>query len=220
MKGEHLEFPELSDYYDGDMPTSEEMEAAREHLEECQGCSTEYTRLSDCIDHVKDYGESLCLDDDFSARTMAAYRKRRFTRRFMKAVPAAAAVMVLALGFTVFNVMPQNQPQTVVQEQSQTETETILALIRDSKGKINSVNSSYIEGEVPQVEFRDLRRKLGFRNVTYRTIKPGSRVATKPQTWRNLSPVGVNTNESSPVTYDVTASPASYEVVRFRVFLK
>jgi hypothetical protein len=217
MKDRHLEFQELSDLYDGELPSGEYKRALENHLLQCQLCTDEYQKLKACLGLVRDYGDSFTLDSSFSQKTLKGYKRFKWRKNFLRTGSAVAAAMIVAGGFALFNPFNTSYDETIAQKGEETKTEQVISLIRSSKGRIVSVDGRYIEGEIDEKSFKEMQNKLGFENVTYRKVSGNSQpVAVQ----NNLSPVSVNGGKSDGINYVMSASPTGEQKIRFKVKVK
>jgi hypothetical protein len=228
MKTGHLDFSAICDLYEGQYSTEEEAEKAREHIDSCAECSSEYDQLRRYMSLARDYRISLTLDDTFARQTMARYTRQRMRKRVFKAAPAAAAVFIAALTFTFFDMTAGKSPTSqapVAREEKKEPVDTassqksVVSIIRESQGRVLRITDDFIEGEVTLDEFSDLRRKLGFRTVTYRITSSTARTATAPsRSWRNVEPVSAGGASGIQYSYPSYEGSSSERTVRFRVF--
>ncbi len=228
MKTGHLDFSALCDLYEGQYSTEEEADKVREHIDSCPECSSEYDQLKRYMGLARDYRIALTLDDTFAGKTMARYTRQRMRKRVIKIAPAAAAIFIAALTFTFIDMTASKSPTSrapVAREEKRepvsdpSSQKSVVSIIREGQGRVLRITDDFIEGEVTLDEFSDLRRKLGFRTVTYRITNTSVRTATAPsRSWRNVEPVSAGGASGIQYSYPSYEGSSSERTVRFRVF--
>ncbi len=218
-----LDFSQLSDLFDDDISTVEEKEAMLNHIDLCPKCREEYDRLKHTMELCHEYstcGDLACRDLAFDIIRRARRKKRN--RLLWKTLPAAAAaiLIVLSLGLVDNNIFSSGDEVVVaetVPEESLTDNQQVVNIIRDHNAEIVKISDLYIEGRVPYENFNTLRRNLGFRKVAYQ-MEQGQTVTDKPRVWReNLEEVGSMPDSPFSLPFEETA-PETDRYVVFRVY--
>ncbi len=222
MMDKCLDFSQLSDLLDDDISTMEEKEAILGHIQECPKCRGEYTRLKSTIDLCKEYstcGDLACRDMAFDVVRRARRKKRN--RILWRALPAAAAavLIVLGLGLADNGIFPSETDVAVTEESAgfESENQQVVNIIRDHQAEIVKISDLYIEGRVPYEHFNDLRRSLGFRKVSYQ-MEQGQVVGENSRVWRdNIEEVGTMPKAPYSLPFE-EVNPGPEKHVIFRVY--
>ncbi|MCP4133306.1 MAG: hypothetical protein GY754_20220 [bacterium] len=224
MKNEHIPFDMLSDLYDGLIATEEEKETLLDHIDSCPVCRLEYEKLRKTISLMAELRKEEFDLRELSTNTIALQKHRARRRAFMKAMPAIAASLLIVFGgywMTTRDPGGSNSITITDPRGQMGNTEKIVTIVRDQKGKIVKLTDAYVEGEIELKKFMKLRRGLGhkgFQKVNYR-ISTGSGPAAGGQKhiWRKgIENVGAGDIPPGNQVSSPTGSQKKY--IRFRVY--
>ena len=193
---EHLTIGQLSDFID-DSLTAEEKNLVSEHIKICEICRCEYESLNQCVIYMSGLRNEAFQLPDISEKTILICRSREKKRLFFKSIPAiAASVMVIAVaGAVKTGFYPDNSAYVAANLPVQTETQVIINAIRDSNGRIMSMNSDYIDGEIDNSSLNNLEKYLKRNNIKHKII-PVKYTETVVKN-RNLQNAGLSSNNSA-----------------------
>ena len=230
MNNGHIPFRKMSDLYDDVFP-EEEKEDILNHIASCSVCKSKYYKLRRTLGYL-----SRLKNQDFDlsglpARTITKFKFRKRNKVLLKTIPAIAAAILVIIGIGIFNLNPFdntdafNQRNQLTSNDSGTnlnDSEKVLNIIRNHNAKIKKVSELYIEGEIPLEKFRNLRRDLGFRKVSFSLIVHSSPIESSSKreqiyNWKtNIEEVAVGNNASNG--QNRTGSVKQVQKVRFRVY--
>ncbi len=168
---EHLTIGQLSDFID-DSLTIEEKNLVVEHIRICEICKCEYESLNQCVIYMSGLRNEVFQLPDISEKTILICRSREKKRLYIKSIPAiAASVMIIAVaGAVKTGFYPNNSAYIAANLPVQNETQVIINAIRDSNGRIMSMNADYIDGEIDNSSLKNLERYLHKNNITHKII--------------------------------------------------
>ncbi|HOP30655.1 MAG TPA: zf-HC2 domain-containing protein [Spirochaetota bacterium] len=171
MMFEHLTIEQLSDYID-DSLTEEEKNLVVEHMRICEICRCEYESLNQCVIYMSGLRNEAFQLPDICEKTLLICRSREKKRLYIKSIPAiAASVMIIAVaGAVKTGLYPDNSAYVAANLPAQNETQVIINAIRDSNGRIMSMNSDYIDGEIDNSSLNNLEKYLNRNNIKHKII--------------------------------------------------
>lgn len=218
MMFEHLTIGQLSDLID-DSLSMEEKNLVLEHIKVCEVCRCEYESLNQCVIYMTGLRSEAFQLPDISEKTILICRSRERKRLYFKSIPAiAASVMIIAVaGAVKTGFYPDNSAYIATNLPSQNETQVIINAIRDSNGRIMSMTSDYIDGEIDNSSLNNLERYLLKNNIKHKIIPVNYTTAVVKN--RNLQNAGLsNGNNQANVEKTVQIirnSNSSKVTVRF-----
>ena len=219
MNQKHIEFSKLSDLFDELIETEEEKEALLAHIEACQECGREYRALKNTVLYLRDIEKSDPGIPDIASGVLQKIKFRKAVKTAKRAAPVAAAALVLfVLGAGIFmqdrgGVAPVHQVTSTAEESR----EDLMDILQSSDVKVVRNTDMYVEGEIVYDEFKELRRKLGFREVSF-TYVSGQREA--PTSWRSQGMTHVGTQDRAGISPLFQEQYDTDPLVRFRVYHK
>ncbi len=193
---EHLTIGQLSDFID-DSLTVEEKNLVAEHIKICEICRCEYESLNQCVIFMSGLRNEAFQLPDISEKTLLICRSRERKRLYIKSIPAiAASVMIIAVaGAVTTGFYPENSAYVAANIPAQNETQVIINAIRDSNGRIMSMNSDFIDGEIDNSSLNNLEKYLKKNNIKHKII-PVRYTETVVKN-RNLQNAGLSSNNSA-----------------------
>lgn len=215
---EHLTIGQLSDFID-DSLTVEEKNLILEHLRVCEMCRCEFESLNQCVIYMSGLRNEAFQIPDISGKTILICRSRERKRLYIKSIPAiAASVMIIAgAGFIKAGYYPDNRAYVAANIPAQNETQLIINAIRDSNGRIMSMTSSYVDGEIDNSSLANLEKFLQNNNIKHKIIPLNYRESSVKN--RNITNTGLgsgNPDETDIKRVQILRSKDSSKVtVRF-----
>lgn len=196
MMFEHLTIGQLSDFID-DSLTIEEKNLVVEHIRVCEICRCEYESLNQCVIYMSGLRNEAFQLPDISEKTILICRSRERKRLYIKSIPAiAASVMIIAVaGAVKTGLYPDNSAYVAANLPIQNETQVIINAIRDSNGRIMSMTSSYIDGELDNSSLNNLEKYLNRNNIKHKIIPVNYTEAVVKN--RNLQNTGLSSSDSA-----------------------
>lgn len=193
---EHLSIGQLSDFID-DSLTTEEKTLILEHIRVCEICRCEYESLNQCVIYMSGLRNEAFQLPDISQKTILICRSRERKRLYIKSIPAiAASVIIITAAGVIKTGLYQNRGAFVAANiPVQSGTQIIINAIRDSKGKIISMNSDYIDGEIDNSSLTALQKYLLNNNIKH-AIVPVNYIEQAVKD-RNLTNTGLGSNNSA-----------------------
>lgn len=193
---EHLTIGQLSDFID-DSLTIEEKNLVVEHIRVCEICRCEYESLNQCVIYMTGLRNEAFQLPDISEKTILICRSRERKRLYIKSIPAiAASVMIIAVaGAVKTGFYPDNSAYVAANLPMQNETQVIINAIRDSNGRIMSMTSSYIDGEIDNSSLTNLEKYLNKNSIKHKIIPVNYTEAIVKN--RNLQNTGLNSGSDS-----------------------
>jgi hypothetical protein len=193
---EHLTIGQLSDFID-DSLTIEEKNLIIEHIRVCEICRCEYESLNRCVIYMSGLRNEAFQLPDLSEKTILICRSREKKRIYIKSIPAiAASVMIIAVaGAVKTGFYPNNSAYIAANLPVQNETQVIINAIRDSNGRIMSMNTDYIDGEIDNSSLKNLESYLNRNNISHKIIPVKYTEAVVKN--RNIQNTSLNSNTDS-----------------------
>jgi len=193
---EHLTIGQLSDLID-DSLSIEEKNLVLEHIRVCEVCRCEYESLNQCVIYMSGLRNEAFQLPDISEKTVLICRSREKKRLYIKSLPAiAASVMIIAVaGAVKSGFYPDNSAYVAANLPSQNETQVIINAIRDSNGRIMSMSSNYIDGEIDNSSLKNLEKYLNKNNIKHK-IMPVNYTETVVKN-RNLQNAGLSSSNTA-----------------------
>ncbi|HPJ35134.1 MAG TPA: zf-HC2 domain-containing protein [Spirochaetota bacterium] len=191
MMFEHLSIGQLSDLID-DSLSLEEKALVLEHIRICETCRYEYESLNKCVVLMSGLRNEAFQIPDISEKTILICKARERKRLYIKSIPAiAASVMIIAgAGFIKTGLYPENSAYMAANLPLQNETEIIINAIRDSNGRIMSMTSDYIDGEIDNESLASLENYLQKNRIKH-SIVPVQYINSAVNK-KNITATGVN----------------------------
>lgn len=215
---EHLSIGQLSDFID-DSLTFEEKNLILEHIRICEICRCEYESLNRCVIYMSGLRNEAFQLPDISEKTILICRSRERKRLYIKSIPAiAASVMIIAVaGAIKTGFYPDNGAFVAANIPVQSETQVIINAIRDTNGRIISMNSDYIDGEIDNSSLVILEKYLVSNNIKHKIIPVSySEPAVKNRSITNTGLGNANSEENDWKKVQVFKNKNSSKVtVRF-----
>ena len=219
MKERHIEFEKLSDLHDGLIQTEEDKEAILEHLETCDECRDNYKAVKKTIDYLQDLERVEPELPEFASGVILKIKSRRAVKTLKSAMQIAAAAMVLIFAGILYNIDRGVVEPIPEISSAEDRTDDLLSIVKKSGARIIRDTDMFIEGEISHDEFKNFRKDIGFRRISYgyRTTS-----ATSGQSSRvsgsipGMTEVGVQ--DGLRVAGSAIEDAESKTVVRFRVY--
>ena len=171
MTLKHLNFEQLSDLIDNELP-EQQKEYCMSHIMVCEICGKEYESLSRCLTLLASLKNECVVIPDFSQRTVMICRSREKKRLFLKAIPAIAAsvIIIAGAGFIRTGIFNESGSYVAANLSGHNETQRIIESISTSKGRILQISHSYIDGEFDKSSLQEIERILHKNNIKHAII--------------------------------------------------
>jgi hypothetical protein len=195
MKKKHPDFTQMNDLLDGLIDVEEEREEILAHIESCPECAKEYAALKASVNYLKELRHAEVKFIGLSSRVQRKIRMRKVRRYIIKAAPAAAAAVVLAIGINTF-IAPSGDMNMAVKDDAMSRETAVTAMekiapsmssadrladiFKRNRATVTRDTANFIEGEIPVDTFARFRREVGFRKVSYTYVAVNGGSAASP----------------------------------------
>lgn len=218
MNQKHIEFSKLSDLFDELIETEEEKAALLDHIDSCGECRREYRALKNTVLYLRDIEKSDPGLPDIASGVLQKIKLRKAVKTAKRTAPAAAALVLIILGAGIFmQDIGGDAPVQQVTSTPEESREDLMDILQSSDVKVVRNTDMYVEGEIVYDEFKELRRKLGFREVSF-TYVSGQRGSSTA--WRSQGMTQVGTHDTGQLSPFFQEQYDAEPMVRFRVYHK
>lgn len=196
MMFEHLTIAQLSDLID-DSLAFEEKHLVLEHIRVCETCRCEYESLSQCVAFMSGLRNEAFQLPDICEKTILICRSRERRRLYIKSIPAIAASVMIIAGAGIIKTgmfTTDNRAVVAANVPVQSETQFIINAIRDSNGRIVSMTSDYIDGEIEGATLAGMENYLHSNHIKHSIIPVN--YGDLPVKNRNLTNASVESGNS------------------------
>lgn len=175
MTFNHLNFDEISDLIDDELPDDRKLHC-KTHFGICRSCFREYELLSGCISLLSSLKNEQISVPDFSENIIMICRSRERKRLYMKAIPAIAAsiIIVVGAGFIKAGYFTESGSYLSTSLTGHNEMQRIIESISKSNGRIVQITHSFIDSEFDKAELTKIEHILHNNKIKHAIlINPG-----------------------------------------------
>jgi hypothetical protein len=161
MTFNHLNFDELSDLIDDELP-EEHKQYCKTHFKLCTTCTKEYEILTKYITLLSSCKNESITIPDFSDHVIMLCRSREKKRLYIKAIPAIAASIIIIIGAGFIKAGFFNETGTYINTNltGHNEIQKIIQSISKSNGRIIQISHSFVDSEFDQSDLSTIERFL------------------------------------------------------------